>query len=124
MQEGDRGDKLNLVAANAERVVKILTCREKRHLARCIAAVLSGISFFFPMPLRLFSTLFGCRSCQVILALVQRRLPVSEEGSPYFSNCALCPNWCARQLVWPNIAELALPSVKEMREALSALGQI
>lgn len=48
MQEGDRGDKLNLVAANAECMVKVLTCQEKRHLSRCIAAVLSGISFFFP----------------------------------------------------------------------------
>lgn len=34
------------------------------------------------------------------------------------------PDWRARQLVWPDTAELALPSVKEMLEALSALGQI
>lgn len=37
---------------------------------------------------------------------------------------ALCPGWCTRRPGWPDTAELALPSVKEMLEALSALGQI
>lgn len=99
VQEGDRSDKLNLVAANAECMVKVLTCQEKRHLARCIAAVLSGISFFSPMPLRLFSTPFGCRSCQVILALVQRRPLLVKEGHR-ISLIVLCAltgvpgSWC------------------------------
>lgn len=42
----------------------------------------------------------------------------------FFLSFAPCPDWRARQLVWADTAELALPSLKEMLEALSALGQI
>lgn len=46
VQEGDRSDKLKLVATNAECAVAILTCPEKRRLAEYIVAVLSGIACF------------------------------------------------------------------------------
>lgn len=48
VQEGDRSDKLNLVAANAECMVKVLTCQEKRHLARCVLQQCSVGFLFFP----------------------------------------------------------------------------
>lgn len=49
VQEGDRSDKLNLVAANAECMVKVLTCQEKRHLARCVLQQCSVGFLFFPL---------------------------------------------------------------------------
>lgn len=124
VQEGDRSGKLKPVAADAECAVAILTCPEKMRLAEYIAAVLSGIACFS----------FWISACFLPhLVAEAARLPwpqYSLDSCLVKDGQCVSPSFCsvldlgARQLVCPDTAEPALPSVKEMLEALSALGQI
>lgn len=117
---GDRGDKLKLVAADTVCSLNIHLPREKTFgWVYCNAAwwdCLLVPSAFLPVSYRIqLQELPGYPDPNIAGT-------VDERASLYC--LILFSAWTAWQLSWPDTAKIALPSVREMLEASSALGEI